>query len=79
MSIFEIILKNTGMFFVVYFVFKKASKPLGAEEKSTWLKRLRYIYYINLMVNIYFITIIEIDVYGYEYLDDDTLRGTWNQ
>ena len=69
------------MFFVVYFVFKKASKPLGAEEKAKWLKRLRFIFYVNLIINIYFITIIEIDVYKYEFLDDDlvTLKGTWNQ
>ena len=69
------------MFCVVYFVFKKASKPLGSDDKTRWLSWLRYIFYVNLIINAFFVTIIEIDVYKYEYIDEDlvTLKGTWNQ
>jgi hypothetical protein len=61
----EVIIKNIGMFTVVYFVFKKASKPLGHEVKMLWLRRLRVIFFMNMLLNGFLVVMIEINVFKY--------------
>ena len=81
LSIFEVIIKNIGMFLVVYFVFKKATKPLGHDEKKLWLRRLRIIFFTNLLLNGLFVAMIEIQVFNFKNIDDQQidLKDTWNQ
>ena len=58
------------MFAVVYFVFKKATKPLGHEQKVLWLKRLRFIFVTNLLLNALFVIVIEAQVFDFISIDE---------
>ena len=80
LSILEVIIKNIGMFLVVYFVFKKATKPLGHDEKRLWLRRLRFIFFTNLLLNGLFVAMIEVQVFNFKSIDDQqtNLKNTWN-
>ena len=40
------------MFSCVYFVFKKASKPLVKEEKTKWMRRVYIVFLIGVPINI---------------------------
>jgi len=47
----EICMKNLGMFFSLYYVFKKALKPLAGERKK-WLQTICQFYAVTFFLNI---------------------------
>ena len=61
-SFFEILLKNIGMFTTIFFVFKKASKPLNKGERRKWMNRVNIIFLLGLPINIAMLIKIEIDL-----------------
>jgi hypothetical protein len=57
----EVLLKSIGAFQVIYFVFKKAAKPLGSKDKKYWLDIIRNLFLLGLLLNVFFLVNMEID------------------
>ena len=75
-SFFEILVKNIGMFSTIFFVFKKASKPLNKSERRKWMNRVYMIFLLGLPVNIAMLIYIELDlsaIYGQAPPDQEDL------
>ena len=54
------------MFSCVYFVFKKASKPLEKEEKTKQMRRVLIVYLIGVPINIAMLISLTIDMYAFD-------------
>ena len=74
-SFLEVLLKSIGLYQVVYFVFKKAAKPLGSRDKKYWLDIISNLFYGGFVLNILFLINLEIK-FSSVYKMDDTLWET---
>ena len=54
------------MFSCVYFVFKKASKPLVKEEKTKQMRRVLLVFLIGVPINIAMLIKLIIEMYSFE-------------
>jgi hypothetical protein len=59
-SFLEILLKSVGLFQVIYFVFKKATKPLGSRDKKYWLDIIGYLFIMGFLLNVMFLVNMEV-------------------
>ena len=50
------------MFIVIFQIFKKASKPLKKKEKSKWLGRVTFVFFIGVPTNIFMLYRMEVDI-----------------
>ena len=71
----EVLLKNIGAFQVVYFVFKKAAKPLGSQDKKKWLDIVKYLFLLGFGFNIFFLISMEINFW--EVYNSDMDNQLW--
>ena len=58
--------KNLAMFLVIYYVFKKASKPLQKKERNKWMNRVCIVFIIVIPSELYMLYKIEHQLKQYE-------------
>ena len=58
--------KNLAMFLVIYYVFKKASKPLQKIDRNKWMKRVCMVFIIGIPSELYMLYKIESELKKYE-------------
>lgn len=59
----ELFLRYSGMYTVIYFVFKKASKPLPRKERSWWIKlAMRPTITVFSLINVIFIIFLIVKI-----------------